>query len=222
MSESREFGTINIDDRGGTHDFQYTDGRHVQASNGLTPSQTIGPFFAYGLTPGAYGYPLEEIHSNMLAGPNVAGTHITIEGQIFDGEDVPVHDAMVEIIQADSNGNYVKKLRNDGFTGYGRMGTGAQGKAEDGGDTRFVFSTIKPGVTQPGSAPYITFIVTMRGLLNHCITRMYFPEDEHDSDPILQQMPEARRQTLIGEPSGKNCYRFDVYMQGENETVFFD
>ncbi|MEO0823123.1 MAG: hypothetical protein AAF074_22215 [Pseudomonadota bacterium] len=153
MADMPGFGAMDPEDRGGAHAFRYEDARALPASPGPTPSQTVGPFFAYGLTPGAYGYPLPEIHTNDLAGPDVPGERITIEGQIFDAKDAPVHDAMIEILQADSLGAFVTAPRNDGFTGYGRVGTGAQGPAEAGGDTRFVFRTVKPGpVTPPASA----------------------------------------------------------------------
>ncbi len=222
MADMPGHGKMDATDRGGAHDFVYPDQREVPATLGNTPSQTIGPFFAYGMTPGAYGYPLRDIHTNDLAGPEVPGKHIVIEGQVFDAHGAPVHDAMIEILQADSAGQYVHQPRNDGFTGYGRFGTGRLGPAEQGGDTRFVFRTIKPGPTSPGAAPFIAVILTMRGLLNHCVTRIYFPEDAHDTDQVMQAVPEARRPTLIALPAGPGHYRFDIHMRGENETVFFD
>lgn len=226
MADMPGFGAMDPDDRGGAHAFAYPDGRAVPASPGPTPSQTVGPFFAYGLTPGAYGYPLREIHGGDLAGPEVPGQRITLEGQVFDAAGAPVHDAMVEILQADSLGAYVTAPRNDGFTGYGRAGTGAgvgaSGPAAAGGDTRFIFRTVKPGATGPGAAPFAVLILTMRGLLNHCITRVYFPEDAPETDPVLAAVPEARRATLIAEALGPLHYRFDIRMQGARETVFFD
>ncbi|MEO0761183.1 MAG: hypothetical protein AAFZ09_05155, partial [Pseudomonadota bacterium] len=129
MADMRGFGAMDAGDRGGAHDFAYADGRAVAATPGPTPSQTVGPFFAYGLTPGRYGYPLREIHTADLAGPAVAGERIVVEGQVFDATGAPVHDAMVEILQADATGTYVEAPRNDGFTGYGRFGTGAGGPA---------------------------------------------------------------------------------------------
>lgn len=219
MADMPGFGSMDLHDRGGAHDYGYADGRDTPATPGPTPSQTIGPFFAYGLTPGPYGYPLREIHTTDLAGPEVPGERITIEGQVFDAGGTPVHDAMVEILQADSLGGYVTAPRNDGFTGYGRAGTGAQGPE---GDTRFVFRTIRPGATEPGAAPFISVIVTMRGLLNHCVTRIYFPEDVHDGDKVLAAVPEDRRATLIARSLEPGRYRFDIHMQGDRETVFFD
>lgn len=222
MADMPSFGVMNLDDRGGSHEFGYPDGRTMPASVGPTPSQTVGPFFAYGLTPRSYGYPLRDIHTNDMAGPDVAGSRITIEGHVLDANGETVHDAMLEVIQPDSTGRYVTEPRNDGFTGYGRYGTGPQGPASAGGDTRFVFRTIKPGATAPGHAPCLTLIVTMRGLLNHCVTRIYFPENAWADDPVVAQVPVERRQTLVAEAMGEGHYLFDIHMQGDRETVFFD
>jgi len=196
---------MNVDDKGGKHPFEYEDTARVPATNGLTPSQTVGPFFAYGLTPGAYGYPFEEIHTPKIFAETDRGNSIVIEGKVFDGNGTSVHDAVVEIVQADEAGNYATEPRNDGFTGYGRCGTGANGPEEKGGKTGFVFQTIK-----------------LRGLLNHCVTRIYFPDDELSKDPVLQQVPEARRGTLIADKVADGRFRFDIHMQGDSETVFFD
>lgn len=219
MAEMQGFGAMDPDDEGGVHPFHYEDVAGDAPSAGLTPSQTVGPFFAYGLTPGAYGYTLRDIHQSDLAGHDVAGARIEITGQVFDGAGVPVHDAVIEIVQADSAGSYVEAPRNDGFTGFGRCGTGAHGKD---GDTQFRFRTIKPGVTQTGAAPFITVIVMMRGLLNHMITRLYFPGDDLAHDPVMRQVPAARRQSLVAQEVGPGRYRFDIHMQGPSETVFFD
>ena len=219
MADMREFGTMNVDDRGGRHDYEYPDRRWDSATAGLTPSQTIGPFFAYGLSPGIYNYNFKEVHKAAMAGQEVAGRQIEIEGRVYDGKGVPVHDAMIELLQADSSGQYPRLSRNDGFTGYGRFGTGANGPE---GDTRFRFRTIKPGSTLPGAAPFVTLIVSMRGLLNHFITRAYFPEDLHDSDPVMVQVPQNRQSTLVADLIAPNHYRFDIHMQGDKETVFFD
>lgn len=222
MADMPGFGKMDVEDRGGPHDFNYADDAHVAPSRGPTPSQTVGPFFAHGLTPGSYAYPLRDIHSNDMAGPDVPGDRITVEGQVFDANGNPAHDAVVEFLQAEAGGRYVDEQRNDGFTGFGRCGTGSGGPAEAGGDTRFVFRTIRPGAAEPGAAPCINVILFMRGLLNHCITRMYFPEDALSGDPILQAIPEDRRDTLIARAIGPGRYRFDIHMRGEKETVFFD
>ncbi|MEM7301803.1 MAG: protocatechuate 3,4-dioxygenase subunit alpha [Pseudomonadota bacterium] len=222
MADMMGFGDMDLGDRGGEHRYKYKDAVGQPSSVGPTPSQTVGPFFAYGLTPGPYGYAHKEIHATSLLPSESDETQILIEGQVFDGAGVPVHDAIVEIVQADSAGNYASAPRNDGFTGFGRCGTGAGGLAAKGGDTHFRFHTVKPGATGDGQAPFVTVIVTMRGLLNHCITRLYFPGDQHDDDLVMRQVPQERRTTLVAEETGPNRYRFDVHMQGERETVFFD
>lgn len=222
MADMREYGSMDLNNRGGTHEYLYDDGRDVAASHGPTPSQTVGPFFAYGLTPGSYGYAMRDIHSNTLGTDDISGERVIIDGHVFDGEGLAVHDALIEIVQADSTGKYVSEPRNDGFTGYGRFGTGANGRAESGGDTRFRFHTIKPGATATDQAPFVTVIVTMRGLLNHMVTRIYFPDDALDTDAVLIQVPESRRHTLVAKPVGIGHYRFDIHMQGDQETVFFD
>ena len=219
MADMRGFGSMALDDRGGTHPFSYSDERNVVPSAGLTPSQTVGPFFAYGLTPGLYGYDFAEVHNADLAGPDVEGTRIVVEGRVLDGADMPVHDALIELVQADAHGSYITAARNDGFTGYGRFGTGAHGPK---GDSRFLFRTVRPGATLAGAAPFLVLIVSMRGLLNHFITRAYFPEDDHGSDPVMAQVPEDRRETLVARAIGPNHYQFDIHMQGSRETVFFD
>lgn len=219
MADMRGFGEMDLSDRGGEHEFEYQDARDVAPGPGPTPSQTVGPYFAYGLTPGAYGYPFADVAPRGPAGPETPGTRIVIEGQVFDGAGTAVHDALVEIVQADGAGAYAEAGRNDGFIGYARRGTGANGPK---GDTRFRFETVRPGPTAPGAAPFVTVVVTMRGLLNHYVTRLYFPEDDHGADPVLSQVPEGRRATLIAEAAGPGVYRFDIRMQGERETVFFD
>ena len=222
MADMHGFGAMDVADRGGAHEFGYEDARHVEPTTGPTPSQTVGPFFAYGLTPGSYGYAHNDIHSSTVAPAETSDKIISIEGQVLDGEGQPIHDALVEIFQADAAGRYAREPRNDGFTGYGRCGTGPDGPAEKGGDTYFRFRTVRPGVAIEGASPFVTIIITIRGLLNHCITRMYFPEDDHSSDPVMRQVPESRRQTLVASEAGPDLYRFDIRMQGDRETVFFD
>ncbi len=187
-----------------------------------TPSQTLGPFFAYGLTPEQYGYAHRGIAGNALAARHVPGEHVRIEGRILDGAGAPIDDAMIEIWQADADGRYAGGKRDaadSGFMGFGRCGTD-----EEGG---FWFTTIKPGVIGDGQAPHIGVIVQARGILNHAFTRIYFADeaDANDTDPVLQSVPQDRRNTLIAArsetPAGP-LYRFDIHMQGDDETVFFD
>lgn len=190
-----------------------------------TPSQTIGPFFAYGLTPEQYGYPLTSIAAPEVAQDDREGERIRIEGRVFDGEGAAVGDAMIEIWQADAAGRYAHPADSRGsnadFTGFGRVGTGTDP------EQRFFFETVKPGAPGAGQAPHINVIVFMRGLLNHVYTRLYFPDEAeaNAADPVLTSVPEDRRGTLIArrDDSGASpVYRFDIHMQGADETVFFD
>ncbi len=191
---------------------------------GQTPSQTVGPYFAYGLTPQQYNYDYRSIFPPVMVRPDTPGTFIEIIGQVLDGEGKPVDDAMIEIAHADANGKFVtsvEEVEKTGFTGFGRCGTGTDPQ------NRFCFYTIKPGACAAGEAPYINVIVTMRGMLSHAFTRIYF-EDEaaaNAQDPVLNSVPAERRDTLIAkrEQNGNRIiYRFDIHMQGAKETVFFD
>ncbi|OSQ38039.1 protocatechuate 3,4-dioxygenase subunit alpha [Thalassospira mesophila] len=193
-------------------------------SYGETPSQTVGPYFAYGLTPVQYGYDFTDLANFVVAGPDAKGEHIRVMGQVFDGDGVLVSDAMIEIWQADEAGQYSSEpvsMDNAGFRGLGRCGTGTDA------DNRFVFHTVKPGVVADAAAPFINVTVFMRGMLTHAFTRLYF-SDESDANgtcAVLQSVPADRRDTLIAArndtPTGPE-YRFDIYMQGDRETVFFD
>lgn len=186
-----------------------------------TPSQTVGPYFAYGLTARQYNYPQTSIAEGAMAGEEVEGERIRVEGRVLDGDGAPVPDAMIEIWQADSQGRYAHPAdtrgSNAGFTGFGRTGTGTDPKC------RFIFETIKPGAASEGEAPHLNVIVFMRGLLTHVYTRIYFSDegDANAKDPVLSAVPADRRSTLIAQREG-NTYRLDVHMQGEHETVFFD
>jgi len=195
-------------------------------SRGQTPSQTVGPYFAYGLTPEQYGYPsLTSVASADLRTPDVEGKPIRVEGRVFDGNGEPVDDAMIEIWQADAQGRYAHPADTRGanlaFKGFGRCGTGTDP------EKRFVFDSVKPGAVDAAQAPHVNVIVFMRGLLSHLYTRLYFADeaDANAKDPVLQSVPAARRGTLIAQRAdedGVAVYRFDIHMQGERETVFFD
>lgn len=190
-----------------------------------TPSQTVGPYFAYCLTPQQYGYDFASIAAGNVASAETEGEHIRIEGCVFDGAGKPVDDAVIEIWQADSKGRYAHpadpRSSNASFKGFGRRGTGTDPQ------NRFTFDTVKPGSVDGKQAPHINVIVLMRGLLLHAFTRIYFSDEKraNDSDPVLAQVPPKRRDTLIAErtntPAG-TVYRFDIHMQGDRETVFFD
>jgi protocatechuate 3,4-dioxygenase alpha subunit len=180
-----------------------------------TPSQTVGPYFAYGLAAQQYHYPHGQIVDGEIAAEGADG-RIRIVGRVFDGRGEPIPDALIEFWQADSRGRYGA----EGFRGFGRQGTGTDANG------RFIFETVKPGVAA-GSAPFVSIIVFMRGLLTHVYTRLYFADEEaaNAADPVLATVPVERRRTLIASretSEGRVQYRFDIHMQGEDETVFFD
>ncbi|MBG9389504.1 protocatechuate 3,4-dioxygenase subunit alpha [Caenimonas sp. DR4.4] len=194
------------------------------ADFGPTPSQTVGPFFAYGLTARQYGYDFGQPFDDVVALPEAPGQHIVLEGRVLDGDGQPIMDAMVEISQADSAGRYpaaIADVKASGFRAFGRMGTGTDP------ELRFRFRTVKPGAEGPGQAPHINVIVLMRGLLLHAFTRVYFSDEAqaNASDAALQSVPAERRSTLIAQRQDKGgvpVYTFDIHMQGAQETVFFD
>lgn len=172
-----------------------------------TPSQTVGPYFAYGLTAAQYGYDFDQIANDVLVGDDMPGDRIHIVGRVFDGENNLIPDAMIEVWQSD-------------IKAFGRMGTGTDPKH------RYHFETIKPQ-SQDGQAPHLAVIVLMRGLLVHAYTRIYFSDEAatNAQDAVLNSVPQERRHTLIAQRhqvNGHTEYHFDIYMQGELETVFFD
>jgi protocatechuate 3,4-dioxygenase, alpha subunit len=185
---------------------------------GQTPSQTVGPFFAYALTPEQYGYAWTEITGPAMVDEGAAGERITLEGQVLDGKGAPITDALVEIWHADASGRYLSQPSgNSRFTGFGRCGTGMLG------DGLYRFHTIRPGAPSPGEAAHINMIITMRGLLLHVFTRVYFADDPANaSDPVLMQVPPERRGTLTAKQTAAGVWRFDIRMQGAEETVFLD
>jgi protocatechuate 3,4-dioxygenase alpha subunit len=183
--------------------------------SGQTPSQTVGPYFAYGLTAQQYHYPNGQIADGAIASEGEK-QRIRIVGRVFDGAGAPIPDALIEFWQADGEGRY----GGPDFRGFGRQGTGTDPEG------RFLFDTIKPGSTS-GAAPFVTVVVFMRGLLTHVYTRLYFSDEEaaNAADAVLTSVPAERRRTLIAarEATASGVqYRFDIHMQGEKETVFFD
>ncbi len=197
-----------------------------------TPSQTGGPYVHIGLLPKQAGIEVfDNNFNNVLTDKNPQGQRIRLEGQVFDGVGVPLRDVLVEIWQADANGIYPSKAdfqdkqADPNFQGWGRAGA-------DFKTGIWHFDTIKPG-SVPGrkgsiQAPHINLIIFARGINMGLNTRVYF-EDEKEAnakDPILNSIEwEPRRQTLIAKRSEENgvvVYRFDIRIQGENETVFFD
>lgn len=185
-----------------------------------TPSQTIGPYFAYGLTAVQYGYGFSSVIDNNIVTEAADEAVIYITGNVYDGNGNTIHDAMVELWQADAKGDYVKEyLPKLSFKGLGRYGTGTDAQH------RFVFKTVKPGAAA-GQAPHIHLMVFMRGSLHMLYTRIYF-EDEaaNENDPLLLSVEPERRATLVAAKTNNTTrqeYCFNIHMQGEKETVFFD
>ncbi|MGV9860198.1 protocatechuate 3,4-dioxygenase subunit alpha [Gordonia sp. NPDC003425] len=171
-----------------------------------TPGQTIGPF---------YGFALPYDRGDELVPPRTPGA-IRFHGTVTDGDGKPVPDVMLEIWQADADGaipGVPGSLRRDGwtFTGWGR------GPTDDAGD--FSFTTVEPGAVKPGHAAFIMVTVFGRGLLNRLFTRAYVPGPALETDRLLQSVPVDRRHTLIAERD-ENGLRFDIRLQGDDETVF--
>ena len=187
----------------------------------LTSSQTVGPFFSPALL-------REDARRNVLTKPETVGNRIRIEGRVLDGDKLSIPDAMVEIWQANASGRYNHPADqgpadlDPSFTGFGRSGT------DENGD--YWFETIKPGPVSFDEtrlqAPHINVTIFARGLLNHLMTRIYFADDPANvSDPVLQRVPENRRATLLArreQSENATIYRFDIVLQGENETAFFN
>lgn len=196
----------------------------LETNFGQTPSQTVGPYFAYGLTATQYGYDFDQPFDAVLALDGATGERIRLEGRVIDGDGKVIGDALVEISQPDGSGRYpqsVDDARDIGFRAFGRAGTGTDA------ENRFVFHTVKPGAETPGEAPHINVIVLMRGLLLHAFTRVYFSDETaaNAKDAVLASVPAERRNTLVAErveQGGAVAYRFDIRMQGAGETVFFD
>jgi protocatechuate 3,4-dioxygenase, alpha subunit len=197
-----------------------------------SPSQTAGPYVHIGATPnwveitGVW----EEDLGLVLVGPETKGERIIVEGRIFDGSGHPIRDALVEIWQADAEGLYNSPEEKRGtadpnFVGWGRQPT-------DGTTGEYRFETIKPGRVpyKDGRpmAPHITFWIVARGINIGLHTRMYFGDEEaaNAECPVLARIEHKYRlETLIasrGEENGLPTYTFDIHLQGEKETVFFD
>lgn len=184
-----------------------------------TPSQTAGPYVHIGLVPKQAGF---DIYANTF-GSVVAGDgpRIRIRGKVIDGAGAPITDVLVETWQADARGSFT----NPGFRGWARAGS-----AFDTGE--WVIETVRPGAApnRDGSmlAPQILFWIVARGINIGLNTRMYFPEEAaaNASDPVFCKVLPHRQGTLVavagGLVDGVREYRFDVHMQGERETVFFD
>lgn len=180
-----------------------------------TGSQTVGPYFRIGLI---YGK-----SQNNLVQEKTRGERIKITGQVLDGDGRSIPDALVEIWQPDAGGIYnhpsdpLHEQADPHFRGFGR--------AENRNEGIYEFKTIKPG-SRDGQAPYISVRVFARGMLIHAITRIYFADEPANTgDPVLNSIAADRRATLIAaceESSELPTYHFDIHMQGDNETVFFN
>ncbi len=193
-----------------------------------TPSQTVGPYFAYGLTAQQYSYGNTQVADNQLVKGDLDGERMRLVGKVFDGNGDAVDDALIEIWQANAAGRFNHPLDqrsnralDTNFLGYGRCGTGTRS------DLSFSFDTIKPGAAQEGHAPFITVVVMMRGLLSHAFTRVYFSDESNanQTDPVLSKVCASRQATLIAQRKETGTgpeYHFDIHMQGAQETVFFD
>jgi len=197
-----------------------------------TASQTAGPYVHIGLAPGAAGFKIfdEELGTD-IAGPNAEGERIIVEGIVTDGTGSPVKDVLIEVWQANAAGIYASPLDRrsgqveDGFRGWGRV-------ISDFDTGLWRFETVKPGIVsgrhgQP-MAPHLNLWIVARGINIGLNTRMYFGDEEtaNASDPVLRLIEHAsRRPTLLANREmreGKPVYRFDIRLQGEGETVFFD
>ena len=194
-----------------------------------TASQTAGPYVHIGLAPAAAGF---DIYHNELgrdiAGPHAKGERIRVEGVVIDGVGAPIKDVLIEVWQANSEGNFANSSGSeveDGFRGWGRVIT-------DFETGEWGFDTVKPGAV-PGrdgtiQAPHISFWLVSRGINIGLNTRMYFGDEPeaNAADPVLNLIEwERRRATVIADRTlrdGVSVYRFDIKIQGEDETVFFD
>ena len=209
---------------------RHADGDQVSAKQtkpeGVTPSQTVGPYFAYGLTSNGK-YDWNDAFTNNLVTPDTSGERIRVEGRVFDGDGKPMPDCMLEIWQADAQGRFSdpqdkRALPNSSFKGFGRCGTDANGG--------YAFDTIKPGVVPDPDgkpqAPHIVLAVFARGMLLHLYTRIYFGgEAANAADPVLALVPVDRRATLIATRANCNGNRpiaSTSICRATTRTVFFD
>jgi protocatechuate 3,4-dioxygenase alpha subunit len=199
-----------------------------------TPSQTAGPYVHIGLIPHQAGFDIfERPFGNVLAGPRTQGERIRIEGRVLDGLGEPCRDILVEIWQANAAGRYNHpddpqsgKALDADFRGWGRAGTDFETGV-------FTFETVKPGAVIGRSghrpmAPHVNLWLAARGINIGLATRLYFPDEPalNEADPVLRLIePAARRDTLLARRErrdGAAVYVFDIRLQGERETVFFD
>lgn len=186
----------------------------VQSLNYLpeTPSQTAGPYVHIGCTPNFAG--IGGIYTSDLGATpfseDAPGERITVKGIVYDGTDTPMRDVMVESWQAGADGGF-----GPGMQGFGR----ASADQESG---EWVLHTVKPGVSG-GQAPHIALWIVARGINIGLQTRLYFEGDNHENDPVLSRIEQRGRiPTLIAANKGNGNWRFDIRLQGPDETVFLD
>lgn len=186
-----------------------------------TASQTAGPYVHIGLAPNAAGFDIYETESGKdIAGPNAKGERIRVEGVVWDGDGVPVKDVLIEVWQPNAEGKFANAEEvEDGFRGWGRV-------ICDFDTGEWQFDTIRPGAVG-AEAPHLSLWIVARGINTGLNTRMYFPEapEELASDPVLQLVEANHQSTLIAkliEDTELTTYRFDIILQGDGETVFFD
>jgi protocatechuate 3,4-dioxygenase alpha subunit len=197
------------------NDLSNNSGRNIP-----TASQTVGPFFSIGLLP---HNPNHLVPTKRAAGAQI----VTLRGRVVDGDGRGVPDAILEIWRAGENGLYASSVAGYGHdgggvpSGFARIPTNEQGE--------FEFRTIKPGAIEESngkiSAPHLTVLIFMRGLLRHLLTRIYFPQEQtNETDPVLGAVPAERRKTLIAVRCSRSRseFQWDVFLQGDAETVFFE
>lgn len=190
-----------------------------------TSSQTAGPYVHIGLAPRAAGFDIfEQELGTDIAGPNAKGERIRVEGLVLDGTGSPIKDVLLEAWQANSQGIFAHPESagdvEDGFRGWGRVIT-------DFDTGEWGFDTVKPG-PNPGrngavEAPHINLWIVARGINIGLQTRIYFEDEDNSADSVLNTIEwEKRRASLIAKKQKEGLYRFDIRLQSEDETVFFD
>jgi protocatechuate 3,4-dioxygenase, alpha subunit len=197
----------------------------VQALHYLkeSASQTAGPYVHIGLAPAAAGFDIYKTELGRdIVGPNARGSRITVTGTVTDGTGAPVKDVLIEVWQANASGVYPGcGVVEDGFRGWGRV-------VPDFETGVFSFQTVKPGVVAGRGgrpmAPHLNLWLVARGINTGLNSRMYFGDEAAANavDPVLNLIEQsARRDTLIARAEG-TTYHFDICLQGDGETVFFD
>lgn len=192
-----------------------------------TPSQTAGPYLHIGLAPAAAGLAIFDggLGQSPIA-PETPGQRIHIEGMVIDGTGHPVKDALIEVWQADAAGIHphpADPRHADcaaGFTGWARV-------VPDFDTGLWQLDTIKPGPVLGNdgqkNAPHLSLWIVARGINIGLHTRLYFDDEQNDADPLLSLIEHSRRrQTLLARRIATGHYRFDIRLQGDDETVFLD